>query len=109
MVLSAPSAPDAGDTSSRHDVAVTHHRPPPPRGSGDGWVTLSSGRVKWGLFGAAGMLLRHEDSLLLARRSEWVHGGNGQWSVPGGAIDKDELPVDAALREFDEEDRKSVV
>lgn len=76
-------------------------------GSGDGWVTLTSGRVVWGRFGAAGMLLcnREEgvDRLLLARRAHWVHGGNGLWSVPGGAIDEHEAPVDAALREFDEE------
>jgi len=87
----------------KEDFPMTHHRPPPPRGSGDGWVTLSSGQVKWGLFGAAGMLLRHDHAVLLARRAEWVHGGNGQWSVPGGAIDKDEMPEHAALREFDEE------
>ena len=60
-------------------------------GSGDGWVTLETGRVVWGRFGAAGMLLCHReagiDRLLLARRSHWVHGGNGEWSVPGVAID----------------------
>ena len=77
-------------------------------GSGDGWVTLDDGRVVWGRFGAAGMLLRHVDDdgvdrFLLARRAAWVHRGNGQWSVPGGAIDAHEDPVTAALREFDEE------
>ena len=77
-------------------------------GSGDGWVTLESGRVVWGRFGAAGMLLCHRDGdsvdrFLLARRAHWVHGGNGMWSVPGGAIDEHESPVEAALREFDEE------
>lgn len=76
--------------------------------SGDGWHRLSDGRVVWGRFGAAGMLLRHVDHdgvdrFLLARRASWVHRGNGQWSVPGGAIDADEEPVAAALREFDEE------
>lgn len=77
-------------------------------GSGDGWITLASGRVMWGRYGAAGMLLCHRDDdavdrLLLARRAHWVHGGNGLWSVPGGAIDAEETPVQAALREFDEE------
>jgi len=76
--------------------------------SGDGWITLASGRVMWGRYGAAGMLLCHRDDddvdrLLLARRAHWVHGGNGLWSVPGGAIDAEETPVEAALREFDEE------
>ena len=76
-------------------------------GSGDGWITLASGRVMWGRYGAAGMLLCHRDDdvdrRLLARRAHWVHGGNGLWSVPGGAIDAEETPVQAALREFDEE------
>ena len=53
------------------------------------------------------MLLCHRegstDRLLLARRAHWVHGGNGEWSVPGGAIDEHEDPIEAALREFDEE------
>ncbi len=79
-----------------------------PPGSGDGWVTLADGRVLWGRYGAAGMLLRHRDDrgrerFLLSRRAHWVHGGNGQWAVPGGAIDAHEDPVAAALREFDEE------
>ncbi len=80
----------------------------PQPGSGDGWVRLDDGRVMWGLFGAAGLLLRHDnadglDHYLLARRASWVHRGNGEWSVPGGAIDAHEDPVTAALREFDEE------
>lgn len=77
-------------------------------GSGDGWVTLHDGSVAWGRFGAAGLLLRHIDydgiaRYLLARRADWVHRGNGEWSVPGGAIDEHEDPLTAAMREFDEE------
>lgn len=77
-------------------------------GSGDGWVTLADGSVLWGRYGAAGLLLRHLDDdgiarYLLARRAHWVHRGNGEWSVPGGAIDAHEDPVEAAVREFDEE------
>lgn len=77
-------------------------------GSGDGWIRTPSGRKYWGLFGAAGMLLRHVDEIgvaryLLARRSSQVHGGQGQWALPGGAIDSHETPVEAALREFTEE------
>lgn len=87
-----------------HNADVTALGQP---GSGDGWVTLDSGRVVWGRYGAAGMLLCHRDGgtdrVLLARRAHWVHGGNGEWSVPGGAIDAHEQPVEAALREFDEE------
>lgn len=96
---------ESAPTGDHEGVSVPPSR---PRGSGDGWVTLDSGRVMWGKFGAAGMLLRHRDRdgldrFLLARRAAWVHGGNGMWSVPGGAIDAHEDPVDAALREFDEE------
>lgn len=80
----------------------------PAPGSGDGWTKLPDGRVFWGRYGAAGVLLRHRDEtgtewFLLARRASWVHRGNGEWSVPGGAIDAHEDPVTAALREFDEE------
>jgi len=82
--------------------------PPAAPGSGDGWVTLTSGKVLWGRFGAAGLLLGHlepdgTERFLLARRAAWVHRGHGTWSVPGGAIDSHEDPVTAALREFDEE------
>jgi len=92
----------------RQDARVSLNDDPRPAGSGDGWVELASGRKVWGRYGAAGMLLCHREpngveSFLLARRSEWVHGGNGLWSVPGGAIDAHEDPVEAALREFDEE------
>ena len=77
------------------------------RGSGDGFVTVSDGGVRWGRFGAAGILVRHVDgagatSFFLARRSEWCHRG-GTWAIPGGALDADEEPIAGALREFAEE------
>lgn len=72
------------------------------RGSGDGFVTLADGSRRWGLYGAAGVLVRCGDLLFLARRSEWTHRG-GTWAIPGGAIDIGESPLDAALREFEEE------
>jgi 8-oxo-dGTP diphosphatase len=77
-------------------------------GSGDGWVEDGTGRKYWGRYGAAGLFLRHVDPdgtswFLLAQRSERVHRGHGQWAIPGGAIDAHEAPLDAALREFDEE------
>lgn len=82
--------------------------PVPRPGSGDGWVRTDDGRVYWGRYGAAGMLLRHRGAdgqarFLLAQRAAWVHRGNGEWAIPGGAIDAHETPVEAALREFDEE------
>lgn len=32
-----------------------------------------------------------------------MHSGNGQWALPGGAIDVPETALGAALREFEEE------
>ena len=75
--------------------------------SGDGFVTLADGTVRWGRYGAAGMLIRcagegGATSYFLARRSEWCHQG-GCWAIPGGALNQDESPVGGALREFTEE------
>ncbi|HVA43628.1 MAG TPA: NUDIX hydrolase [Acidimicrobiales bacterium] len=77
------------------------------RGSGDGFVTVSDGSVRWGRFGAAGVLVRHIDTegvhwYFLARRSIHTHQG-GSWAVPGGALDHGESPLEGALREFGEE------
>ena len=78
------------------------------RASGDGFVTLADGSRRWGLFGAAGVLVRHvaapevEPQYFLARRSMHTHLG-GTWAIPGGALDEGETPLEGALREFDEE------
>jgi 8-oxo-dGTP diphosphatase len=82
------------------------------RVSGDGFVRLADGTVRWGRFGAAGVLVRCAGagadggdggwSYFLARRSEWCHQG-GTWAIPGGALHLGEAPVDGALREFAEE------
>lgn len=64
------------------------------------------GGYYWGLFGAAGLLLRTTRgdgvAVLLQHRAPWSHQG-GTWALPGGARDEDESAVDAALREADEE------
>lgn len=74
--------------------------------SGDGFVTLADGTRRWGLFGAAGVLVRHRapdgDWYFLALRSAFTHRG-GTWALPGGAIDREESPEEAAVREFAEE------
>jgi 8-oxo-dGTP diphosphatase len=78
------------------------------RRSGDGFVTLADGSRRWGLFGAAGVLVRHvpdgddDPVYFLARRSMHTHLG-GTWAVPGGALDEGETPIEGALREFVEE------
>jgi 8-oxo-dGTP pyrophosphatase MutT (NUDIX family) len=72
-------------------------------------VTCEQGHEHWGLFGAAGVLVyvAHPTDqalslVLLQRRTRWSHQG-GTWALPGGAMDSDETPAEAALREADEE------
>ena len=77
--------------------------------SGNGWVTCEQGHQHWGLFGAAGLLVyvphpanHAQTQVLLQHRAGWAHHG-GTWALPGGAMDSDETPAEAALREADEE------
>lgn len=75
-------------------------------GSGDGFVQVADGSMRWGLYGAAGVLFRHRaddvTTYFVALRSQWTHQG-GTWAIPGGALDSDEEPLTGALREFFEE------
>lgn len=75
--------------------------------SGDGFVRCSDGQVRWGLFGAAGVLFVWRPAgepvhVMLQQRSAFAHEG-GTWSIAGGAIDEGETPYDAAMREAEEE------
>ena len=76
------------------------------RGSGDGFVRCGDGQVRWGRYGAAGVLFVHREAdgprVLLQKRSQWAHEG-GTWSVSGGALDEGETPEEGALREAGEE------
>lgn len=69
---------------------------------GDGFIRVADGTARWGLFGAAGVLVRHGERVFVAQRSLHCHNG-GTWAMPGGALDLDETPLDGALREFAEE------
>lgn len=76
--------------------------------SGDGFVRAADGGLRWGRYGAAGLLVRHVDtasgvaSYFVALRSRHTHMG-GSWAIPGGALAYRETPIEAALREFHEE------
>lgn len=77
-------------------------------GSGDGYIYFPDGTRRWGVHGAAGILMRHVDArgterFFLARRGEHLSGGAGTWAVPGGALDQGETPLVGAMREFREE------
>lgn len=71
-------------------------------GDGDGWVTCTLGHRHWGRYGAAGLLIRTADELVLQHRAPWSHHGD-TWGLPGGARDSHESACTAALREAAEE------
>ncbi len=76
------------------------------RRSGDGFIRCGDGHVRWGIFGAAGVVfvVREPDGarIMLQKRSAMAHEG-GTWSCAGGALDQGELPYEGALREASEE------
>jgi 8-oxo-dGTP pyrophosphatase MutT (NUDIX family) len=79
---------------------------PDSRGDGDGWVECALGHRHWGIHGAAGLLLRRSagdgEQVLLQHRATWSHHG-GTWGLLGGARQRAESAVMAALREAGEE------
>jgi len=66
------------------------------------WAMCAHGHSHWGRRGAAGLLLARDGMALVQLRAGWTHRG-GTWSLPGGARERDESPVEAALREAHEE------
>jgi 8-oxo-dGTP diphosphatase len=72
------------------------------RGSGNGWARCALGHRHWGRYGAAGLLITDGANVLLQHRAAWTHEGD-TWAVPGGARDRNEEPLTAAMREAAEE------
>jgi 8-oxo-dGTP pyrophosphatase MutT (NUDIX family) len=74
--------------------------------SGDGFLRCSDGHVRWGIFGAAGVVFAHRFNgtwkVMLQQRSAFAHEG-GTWSCAGGALDSGESPLEGGLREASEE------
>ena len=66
------------------------------------WATCAHGHAHWGRRGAAGLLIADAGRVLLQLRAKWAHQG-GTWSIPGGARERGESAVEAALREAQEE------
>jgi 8-oxo-dGTP pyrophosphatase MutT (NUDIX family) len=66
------------------------------------WHTCRLGHRHWGRRGAAGLLVADRGRVLLQLRAGWAHLG-GTWSIPGGARERGETAVEAALREAGEE------
>ena len=87
-------------------AGMGHSGPVFERRSGDGFLRCGDGHVRWGIFGAAGVVfvVREDDGprVMLQKRSAMAHEG-GTWSCAGGALDQGELPIDGALREATEE------
>jgi len=54
-------------------------------------------------YDAAGLLVKLNNLVLLGKRAKICANFPGYWSLPCGAIEKGEFPLDACVREFKEE------
>lgn len=76
---------------------------PQVRDEGDYWAIGPDGTKMWGKFGAAGLLtLDRNRGILMQHRALWSHFG-GTWGIPGGALNRGEGALEAAVREAHEE------
>jgi 8-oxo-dGTP diphosphatase len=66
-------------------------------------LSCECGAKHWGKYGAAGMLIVHNNKVLLELRSSSVNQQPNTWGIPGGARRYDEDYSMAAYRETQEE------
>ena len=86
-LLDSDAERDDGDPLHDIDMSVV---PSDPRGE--------AGPLDGRMVGVAGGA-----AFLLCRRPSTMRRHAGQWALPGGRIDTGETPLDAALRELEEE------
>ncbi|KAB1641630.1 NUDIX domain-containing protein [Gulosibacter chungangensis] len=93
-----------GSPEARSEQLPAHYtNEPRPRDEGDHWAVGPDGTRMWGKFGAAGLLtLDRNRGVLMQHRALWSHYG-GTWGIPGGALNRGESALDAAVREAHEE------
>jgi 8-oxo-dGTP pyrophosphatase MutT (NUDIX family) len=87
-------------------LATLQRLPPPDAGARRAAVAVAVVDAGWGadLEGLPQHAAWHtEAALLLTRRAAGMRQHAGQWALPGGRIDGDETPEQAALRELHEE------
>lgn len=58
--------------------------------------------------GAVAVVVDRANRVLLLKRPNWVHWGASKWALPGGKLEGAETPMEAAIRETQEETRLKV-
>jgi len=53
--------------------------------------------------GAIVLVVRDDNKVLILKRPLWIRWAPGKWAFPGGKLEADESPEDAAVRETKEE------
>jgi 8-oxo-dGTP diphosphatase len=58
--------------------------------------------------GAIVIIIRDDNKVLILKRPSWIHWAPGKWAFPGGKLEADESPEEAAVRETKEETQLDV-